>query len=107
MTPSDAPTLWIIDLTYLKAGEDLARVTPSHRAWLDAHYRSGLFLTSGRKADGTGGVVLAQAQSRAELEDVFRGDPFMLEGCAAYTYTAFTPVKRGRALTLEGVTLVE
>ncbi len=107
MTQSSAPTLWVIESTYLKSGDDLAAVTPRHREWLDQHYRSGLFLTSGRKLDGTGGVLVAQAESQEQLEAIFRDDPFVLEGCSEYTYTPFTPVKRGRALTLEGVALVE
>ncbi|GAA5514855.1 hypothetical protein Dcar01_03618 [Deinococcus carri] len=107
MTPTNAPTLWIITSRYLKPAQALADVTPRHRAWLDQHYRSGLFLVSGRKVDGTGGVLLAQAESQAQLEEVFRDDPFVLEGCSEYTYTPFTPVKRGQALTLEGVALVE
>ncbi|KEF35528.1 MULTISPECIES: YciI family protein [Deinococcus] len=99
--------LWVIESRYLKGGDDLAAVTPRHRAWLDEHYRSGLLLVSGRKVDGTGGVLLAQAASREQLEEVFRDDPFVREGCAEYRYTPFTPVKRGRALTLDGVPLVE
>ncbi|SMB91534.1 YciI family protein [Deinococcus hopiensis] len=107
MTQNAAPTLWIIQSRYLKGGDELAAVTPRHRAWLDQHYVSGLFLTSGRKVDGTGGVLLAQAESQEQLEEVFKADPFVLEGCSAYTYTAFTPVKRSKAVMLEGVPLVE
>lgn len=107
MTLPSAPTLWMIESTYLKGGDELAAVTPRHRAWLDGHYRSGVFLTSGRKADGTGGVLLAQADSQEQLEAIFADDPFVLEGCSSYRYVAFTPVKRGRALELDGVPLVE
>ena len=64
MTQGSTPTLWVIQSRYLKSGDDLAAVTPRHREWLDQHYRSGLFLTSGRKVDGTGGVLLAQAESQ-------------------------------------------
>lgn len=99
--------LWMIESTYLKSGDALAEVTPRHRAWLDQHYRSGVFLTSGRKADGTGGVLLARAETQGELEAVFADDPFVLEGCSSYRYVAFTPVKRGRALELDDVPLVE
>ncbi|MFC4639161.1 YciI family protein [Deinococcus hohokamensis] len=102
-----APTLWIIESTYLKSGDELTEVTPRHRAWLDQHYVSGVFLTSGRKVDGTGGVLLAQAESQAQLEAIFQDDPFVQEGCSTYRYTAFTPVKRGRQLALDSVTLVE
>ena len=102
-----APTLWIIESTYLKTGDELSAVTPRHRAWLDQHYVSGVFLTSGRKVDGTGGVLVARAESQAELEAIFAGDPFVQEGLSEYRYTAFTPVKRGRGIKLDGVPLVE
>ncbi|EYB68549.1 hypothetical protein DEIPH_ctg021orf0066 [Deinococcus phoenicis] len=107
MTQTNAPTLWVITSRYLKPTEELAEVTPRHRAWLDQHYRSGLFLVSGRMLSGQGGVLLANAGSQEQLEEVFKDDPFVLEGCSEYTYTPFTPVKRGPALTLEGVALVE
>lgn len=101
------PTLWIVESTYLRTGDDLTATTPGHRAWLDQHYRSGVFLTSGRKVDGTGGVLVCQAESEAELRALFQDDPFVLGGFAEYRFTAFTPVKRGRALELDGVPLVE
>lgn len=107
MTQQSAPTLWVIQSRYLRSGDDLAAITPRHREWLDQHYRSGLFLVSGRKVDGTGGVLLAQAESQEQLEAIFKDDPFVLEGCSEYSYTPFIPVKRGRALTLEGVAVME
>ena len=105
MTP--APTLWFIESTYLKGGDELAAVTPLHRAWLDQHYNGGVFITSGRKVDGTGGVLLAQAESEEQLLNIFKEDPFVLNGCSEYRYTAFNPVKRGKTLELDGVPLVE
>lgn len=106
MSVPPAITLWFVESTYLRQ-DGLAEATPAHRAWLDQHYRSGVFLTSGRKADGSGGVLLARAGSEDELREVFRDDPFVLGGFSAYRYVPFTPVKRGAALDLPGVTLVE
>jgi uncharacterized protein YciI len=102
-----APTLWMITSRYLKPAEEVAAVTPSHREWLDGHYRSGLFLVSGRMVSGQGGVILAKAETQAELEQVFAGDPFVMAGCSEYEYTAFTPVKRGRGIEIDGVALVK
>ncbi|GGR00963.1 YciI family protein [Deinococcus ruber] len=102
-----APTLFMIVSRYLKSADEVAAVTPRHREWLDQHYRSGLFLVSGRKADSSGGVILAKADTQAELEAVFAQDPFVVEGCSEYSYTAFTPVKRGRGIEIDGVPLVE
>mgnify|MGYP001759705462 CR=1 FL=1 len=102
-----APTLWFIESTYLKPAEELADVTPLHRSWLDQHYKSGTFITSGRKADGTGGIIFAVADDEESLRELFSEDPFVKEGCSEYRYVPFTPVKRGKALHLDGVPLVE
>ena len=102
-----APTLWMITSRYLKPAEEVAAVTPSHREWLDGHYRSGLFLVSGRMVSGQGGVILAKAESQSELEAIFAQDPFVLEGCSEYSYVAFTPVKRGKGIEIDGIDLVE
>ncbi|WP_425147901.1 YciI family protein [Deinococcus sp.] len=102
-----APTLFVVASRYLKPLEKVSAVTPRHREWLDQHYRSGLFLVSGRKADSSGGVIIARAETQAELEAVFAQDPFVLEGCSEYSYAAFTPVKRGRGIEIDGVPLVE
>lgn len=99
--------LWFIESRYLKSGPELTETTPLHRQWLDQHYRSGVFLTSGRKADGSGGVLLAKASSEDELRQIFASDPFVLGGISEYRYVAFEPVKRGAVLLLEGVPLVE
>lgn len=100
-------TLWIIESTYLKSGDELAAITPQHREWLDQHYRSGVFLTSGRKLDSSGGVLVAIADSEQQLHDIFKHDPFVVNDCAHYKYTPFNPIKRGKALQLDGVPLVE
>ena len=102
-----APTLWFIESTYLKSGDELAQVTPLHRAWLDQHFQSGVFITSGRKADSSGGILLAQASAQADLEAIFQNDPFVVAGCAKYNYTAFNPIKRSKIIELDGVSLVE
>lgn len=100
-------TLWIIESQYLKPTDEIAKVTPDHREWLDQHYKSGVFITSGRKVDNTGGVLVAQAENVEQLMDIFDTDPFVQNGCARYKYTAFSPVKRGKMLDLDGVALVE
>ena len=104
---SEVPTLWVVHSRYLKTGDELTATTPRHREWLDQHYRSGVFITSGRKLDGSGGVLICRADSEQELRDLFHEDPFVQGGFAEYSYMPFTPVKRGRALDLGGVPLVE
>jgi uncharacterized protein YciI len=103
----EAPTLFIVTSSHLKPKAEIAEVTARHREWLDQHYRSGLFLVSGRMVSGAGGVILAQAETQTQLEQVFAQDPFVLEGCSEYTYMAFTPAKRGKAIEIANIPLVE
>ena len=42
--------MFIITLTYLRPLEELDALMPKHVAWLKKHYKSGLFLASGRQA---------------------------------------------------------
>ncbi len=107
MTSEQTPTLFVVTSRYLKPADEIAAVTPRHREWLDQHYRSGLFLVSGRMLSGEGGVLLVRAESQAELENVFAEDPFVQAGCSEYSYTAFTPVKRGKGIEIAGVPLIE
>lgn len=49
----------IIDLRYLVTQEEAAKITPSHRNFLDMGYTNGIFLASGPKTSKTGGVIIA------------------------------------------------
>ena len=70
----------------------------AHVEFLDAGYREGAFLASGPKTPRTGGVILARAANREALDTLLARDPFMREGVARYTVTAFTARR-----TAEGV----
>ena len=67
--------------------------------------KAELFRTLGAIVKPSG--ILAKAESQSELEAVFTQDPFVLEGCSEYSYVAFTPVKRGKGIEIDGVDLVE
>ncbi|ELS8948190.1 YciI family protein [Vibrio fluvialis] len=85
--------MFVVSLTYLV---DLAAVEPhlaDHIDYLDRYYASGHFLVSGRKEPRTGGVILAQAESRADLDAVLAQDPFFVHGLAAYDVTEFVASK--------------
>lgn len=101
------PTLWLITSRYLKPVAEMEGVTAQHRKWLEKHYRSGLLLTGGRRADGLGGVLLALRGPQDELEAVFAEDPYVLGGYAAYTIVPFHPGRRSPLLNLEEVPLAE
>src|SRR3990167_3644511 len=71
--------MFLILLTYKKPLAEVDRFVAEHRAFLERHYASGHFLLSGRKEPRTGGVILATAARRCDIEDIVRRDPFHRE----------------------------
>lgn len=83
--------MFVVILTYIRPLEELDALMPKHVAWLKKHYRSGLFLASGRQVPRTGGVILARSGDRAELEKLMEEDPFVKNGCARVEVIEFRP----------------
>jgi uncharacterized protein YciI len=83
--------MFIITLTYLKPAEEIDALLAAHRAYLHEQYDNGMFLLSGRMVPRTGGVILATADSRADIEAVIELDPFKEAGVASYQITEFVP----------------
>ena len=66
--------MFIVTLTYTAPLERIDAYLEAHRAWLGEQYARGLFLMSGRKEPRDGGIIIAHAASRTELEAVLRDD---------------------------------
>lgn len=88
-----AESLFIIDLHYLAALEELDSAMASHVAFLDKHYEAGHFITSGRKVPRTGGIILAVADSKQEAESWMNEDPFVKLRLSNFTVTEFLASK--------------
>lgn len=85
--------MFVVTITYTAPLEQIDELVPAHRAWLDQGYVSGLLLASGPQVPRTGGVLLARAASREELDAALAEDPFGKAGVATYQVVQFTPVK--------------
>jgi uncharacterized protein YciI len=83
--------MFLILLSYKKPLAEVDPFVAEHRAFLEHHYASGHFLMSGRKEPRTGGVILATAGSRSDIEEIIRNDPFYREDIAAYDIVEFLP----------------
>jgi uncharacterized protein YciI len=90
--------MYIVSLTYTAPLERIDAYLPAHRAWLTEHTAHGLFLMAGRKEPRDGGIIIAHAASRAELEAALRDDPFAQAGLATYAITEFVPTMTAEAL---------
>lgn len=83
--------MFIILLNYTKPLCEVDRFVGEHRSFLEHYYASGHFLLSGRKALRTGGVILAQAETKAEIESIVQNDPFFQQKIAEYQIVEFIP----------------
>ncbi|WP_373531166.1 YciI family protein [Vampirovibrio sp.] len=85
--------MFAVIVKYKKSMEEIELHTPAHRAFLDRYYEQGVLLISGRQNPPEGGVILAKAESRARVLEIFAEDPFQTEGVADYEIYEFTPTK--------------
>jgi uncharacterized protein YciI len=86
--------MFVVELIY-KA--DLAEIDArmrAHMTFLRKHYTAGTFLISGRKIPREGGIILALAPSRAEIERIMREDPFVKHGLAELRIIEFRASQR-------------
>jgi len=70
---------------------------PAHRAWLMTHARSGRFIVAGPLADHSGGVIVADCDSREQLDSLLAQDAYQQHGVARYTVQAFNAALRAAA----------
>lgn len=85
--------MFIVSLHYLVPLAKVDTFIPEHIAFLDKHYAKGHFLLSGRKEPRTGGVILANVDSRELLDGILVEDPFFREKLARYEITEILPSK--------------
>lgn len=81
--------MFLVLLTYERPLEEIDRAMRAHVAFLHEGYRAGVFLASGRQVPRRGGVILAVAPSRGELEALMQQDPFVREGLARFEVVEF------------------
>lgn len=81
--------MFIIDLHYIVPLEQLDAHMTEHVKYLQKYYKLNVFVTSGRKAPRTGGIILALAKSREELDKIIKEDPFYIHKLAEFNVTEF------------------
>ena len=74
--------MFLFLLTYRVPLDQVDPHVPAHMAWLAEHYARGQFLISGRKQPRSGGVIVANAGTRAEAEAIAASDPLVVSGVA-------------------------
>jgi uncharacterized protein YciI len=85
--------MYVVELTYIQPPEVVAEHRPAHREYLDIYYASGHFLVSGPQDPPVGGLIVAKAESEAELREILAKDPYAVHGVAEYRLIKFNAVK--------------
>jgi uncharacterized protein YciI len=81
--------MFIISLNYIVPLEKLDQHMEAHVEHLKKYYKADVFIMSGRKVPRTGGVIVAQADSKEILEKIIAEDPFHKHKLAEFEITEF------------------
>ena len=68
----------------MKDEELSATYRPDHLAYLDARMAEGKVKAKGRFTDGSGGLVIYQADSAEDVEEYVKHDPYIVNGARTY-----------------------
>lgn len=86
--------MFIVELTYLADLSEIDAAMRAHMVFIKKHYAAGTFVMSGRKIPRDGGIILALGESREQIEELMRQDPFCSRGLASFRVTEFRVSQR-------------
>ena len=86
--------MFIVELTYTADLSEIDAAMRAHMVFLDKHYAAGTFVMSGRKVPRDGGIILALGESREQIEEIMRQDPFCSRSLATFRVTQFRVSQR-------------
>jgi uncharacterized protein YciI len=81
--------MYIIDLNYIVPLDKLDAHMTEHVKYLRKYYQQNVFVASGRKVPRTGGIILALAKSKEEVQAIIEEDPFYILKLAEFSVTEF------------------
>src|SRR5580765_2951624 len=81
--------MFIINLNYIVPLEKLDAHMTEHVKYLHKYYKQNIFVASGRKVPRTGGIILALAKSKEEVDRIISEDPFCIHKLAEFSVTEF------------------
>jgi uncharacterized protein YciI len=86
--------MFVVELVYKADLGQIDAQMRAHMAFLKKHYAEGRFLVSGRKIPRDGGIILAVANSRDEIQAIMKEDPFCKNGLAEFRVIEFRASQR-------------
>ena len=86
--------MFVIELIYQADLSQIDAHMKAHVAFLKKYYAAGNFLVSGRKIPRDGGIILAVAKDRQQIEAIVKEDPFHEHGLAEFRIIEFRASQR-------------
>ena len=98
-------SMFAVISTYKKSLDEVDKKREEHLAYVKNFILSGKFLVVGRKNPVDGAVIIAHNLTKKELEEIFKNDPYYMNGLAEYSITEFNPASfaNGVKKTLENL----
>lgn len=90
--------MFIINITYTAPLEEVDKHIEGHTAYLKKYIDNNTFIVTGRKVPRTGGILIANAGSKEEVEKIITEDPFYQHKVAEMTVTEFLHARHNPAL---------
>jgi uncharacterized protein YciI len=86
--------MYVIELIYKAPLAEIDATMAAHVKFLKKYYAAGHFLVSGRKIPRDGGIIMAVAKSRQQIEAIVREDPFYERDLADFRIIQFRASQR-------------
>ena len=86
--------MFVIELAYKADLSQIDAHMKAHMKFLNKYYAAGNFVVSGRKIPRDGGIIVAVANNRSEIEAIAREDPFIERGLADFRIIEFRASQR-------------
>ena len=83
--------MFLIELSYNADLKEIDAHMAAHVVFLKKHYAAGHFLVSGRKIPRDGGIILAIAKSRQQIQAIVEESVYQ-RGLADFRIVEFAPV---------------
>jgi uncharacterized protein YciI len=90
--------MFLIDINYIVPLEEIDKHIEPHAAYLKKYTEKNVFIITGRKVPWNGGILIANAGSKEEVEKIITEDPFYQYKLAEMTITEFLHARHNPAL---------
>lgn len=91
--------MYLILLQYIRPLAAIDHYLEEHLAFLNKQQREGKFILAGGRKPRTGGIIICNASSRREVEQILAEDPFDKYQLAMYEVIEFEPTAYATGMT--------